>query len=201
MTVKVYVEGGGDGRELRARCRRGFSSFFEKAGLVGRMPQVIACGGRQSAYEKFRAALAAANDRGFLVLLVDGEGPVEEGFGPWLHLRNRDGWSKPDGATDENAHLMVQLMEAWFLADKDRVEAFFGRGFNRNALPGNQNIEEVAKPDVLDGLRNATRQCQPKGEYGKGRHSFEILSEIDPSKVQAASPHAERLIDTLRAKA
>ena len=109
MTVKVYVEGGGNGRELRARCRRGFSSFFEKAGLVGRMPQVIACGSRQSAYEKFRAGLAAANNRGFIVLLVDGEGPVEEGFGPWLHLRNRDGWSKPDGATDENAHLMVQL--------------------------------------------------------------------------------------------
>ena len=201
MTVKVYVEGGGDGRELRARCRRGFSSFFGKAGLVGRMPKVVACGGRQRAYEKLRAALAARNERGFAVLLVDSEDRVAEGSGPWLHLRMRDGWEKPDDATDNSAHLMVQCMEAWFLADRDFLEAFFGRGFNRNALPGNQNIEEVAKADVLNGLKNATRQCQTKGEYGKGRHSFEILSEIDPSKVQAASPRAQRLVDTLRAKA
>ena len=201
MTVKVYVEGGGDGRELRARCRRGFRSFFEMTDLAGRMPRVIACGGRQSAYGKFREAHASRNAREFNVLLVDSEGPVAEGSGPWLHLKNRDGWRKPDKATDENAHLMIQCMEAWFLADKDRLAEFFGRGFNRNALPGNQNIEEVAKADVLNGLRYATRKCQPKGEYGKGRHSFEILSNIDPSKVQAASPHAERLIDTLRAKA
>ena len=201
MTVKIYVEGGGDGRELRARCRRGFSSFFGKAGLVGRMPKVVACGGRQRAYDKFRAALVARNERGFTVLLVDSEDPIAEGSGPWLHLMNRDTWAAPESATDDNAHLMTQCMEAWFLADRDGLEAFFGRGFNRNALPGNRNIEEVAKADVLDGLRNATRQCQPKGEYGKGRHSFEILSEIDPSKVRAASPHAQRLVDTLRAKA
>ena len=114
---------------------------------------------------------------------------------------NRDTWAAPDGATDDNAHLMVQCMETWFLADRDCLEAFFGRGFNRKALPGHRNIEEIAKADVFEGLKNATRRCQPKGEYGKGSHSFEILSEIDPSKVLAASPHAKRLIDTLQAKA
>ena len=201
MTVKIYVEGGGDGRELRSRCRRGFSSFLEKVGLAGRMPQVIACGGRKSAYEKFRAGLAAANNRGFIVLLVDSEGPVRARSGPWLHLRDRDAWPKPDDATDDNAHLMVQCMESWFLADKDRLEAFFGHGFHRNALPANPNVEDVAKDDVLDGLRNATRQCRSKGEYRKGRHSFDILSEIDPARVRAASPHAKRLVDTLLAKA
>ena len=51
MKVKVYVEGGGDGKDLRTKCRRGFSSFFEKADLVGRMPQVIACGGRAKAFD------------------------------------------------------------------------------------------------------------------------------------------------------
>ena len=201
MTVKVYVEGGGDGRELRARCRKGFSSFFEAADLAGRMPRVIACGGRQSAYAKFLAALASGNEREFIVLLVDSEGLVVEGSGAWLHLMHRDGWEKPGDATDDNAHLMVQCMEAWFLADKDRLAAFFGRGFNRSALPGHQNIEEVAKADVLSGLKNATRRCQPKGEYGKGRHSFELLSEIDPTKVLAFSLHARRLVEILREKA
>ncbi len=36
-----------------------------------------------------------------------------------------------------------------------------------------------------------------KGEYHKGRHSFEILAAVDPGRVVAALPHAKRLIDTL----
>ena len=135
MKVRVYVEGGGDGRELRARCRAGFSSFLEKANLAGRMPGVIACGGRRNAFEKFCIALGASKEEQFIVLLVDSEGPVADGYRSWLHLKTRDGWDRPHDATDEHAHLMVQCMEAWFLADKDGLAAYFGRGFNRNALP------------------------------------------------------------------
>ena len=65
--------------------------------------------------------------------------------------------------------------------------------------PRRREVEEVAKGDVLEGLRNATRRCT-KGEYGKGRHSFDILEQTDPAKVFDASPHAKRLIDTLREK-
>ena len=63
VNIKVYVEGGGNVRELRSRCRKGFSSFFGKAKLAGRMPQVIACGGRQRTYEKFAAALRSAETK------------------------------------------------------------------------------------------------------------------------------------------
>lgn len=201
MNIKVYVEGGGNVRELRARCRKGFSSFFEKANLAGRMPQVIACGGRRTTYDKFAAALRSASDQVFVALLVDSEYPVAGGTGPWQHLQTRDNWDRPDGATDDNAHLMVQCMEAWFLTDKDCLASFFGHGFNRNALPRNPDIEQVAKADVLDGLKRATRQCRPKGEYGKGRDSFEILAEVDPAKVVAASRHARCLVKTLISKA
>ena len=201
MNIKVYVEGGGNVRELRSKCRKGFRSFFDKANLAGRMPQVIACGGRQRTYEKFAAALRSASDQVFVALLVDSEGPVAVGAGPWRHLQTCDNWDRPDGATEDNAHLMVRCMEAWFLADKDCLAAFFGGGFNRNALSHNPDIEQVAKADALDGLKGATRRCKSKGEYGKGRHSFEILSEIDPEKVLAASLYAMRLVHTLRAKA
>ena len=177
MKVKVYVEGGGDGKSLQARCRGGFRLFFEKANLAGRMPKVIACGGRESAFDRFCTALRSRKAEEFIVLLVDSEDPVAGGSGPWLHLRTRDGWERPEEATDENAHLMVQCMESWFLADKDRLVAYFGQGFSRNALPGRREIEEVAKGDVLEGLKRATSQCK-KGEYGKGRHSFEILEQI-----------------------
>ena len=200
MKVKVYVEGGGDGKDLRTRCRRGFSFFFEKANLAGRMPQIIACGGRSSAFDKFRRAFESRKAEEFIVLLVDSEDPVADGSGTWRHLRRRDDWERPQDATDEHAYLMVQCMESWFLADKDALATYFGRGFNRNNLPGHKDIEEVAKDDVLDGLKNATRQCK-KGEYSKGSHSFGILERIDPGKLLAASPHADCLINTLREKA
>lgn len=45
MSVKVYVEGGGDhNKALQTQWRKGFSEFFLRAGLEGRMPAVVACG-------------------------------------------------------------------------------------------------------------------------------------------------------------
>ena len=115
-------------------------------------------------------------------------------------MANRDGWERPDNAKDENVHLMVQCTETWFLADRGGLAAYFCHGFNRNALPGRREIEDAAKADVLDGLKNAPCRCK-KGEYGKGRHSFDILKRIDSSEGLVASPQAKRLIDTLREKA
>ena len=75
VNVKIYVEGGGNTRELKARYRQGFSAFFRKTGLEGRMPKVIACGGRKKAIDKFHAGFTKATDNDFIVLLVDSEGP------------------------------------------------------------------------------------------------------------------------------
>ena len=47
----------------------------------------------------------------------------------------------------------------------------------------------------------ATVPCKRNGRDHKGRDSFTILAELNPEKVIAAAPHAERLIDTLREKA
>ena len=201
MTAIVYVEGGGKGKALRASCREGFSRFFAKAGLKGRMPRVVPSGGRQEAFDDFRHAIDGRENNRLFVLLVDSEGPVAEDSDAWGHVRRQDGWAKPERAEDHNAHLMVQCMEAWFFADKDCLEAFFGRGFNGNALSRNPNIEEIPKNDLLAGLKNATRQCRPKGEYAKGRHGFAVLAETDPAKVLNASPHAKSLVETLMAHA
>lgn len=198
MKVKVYVEGGGDNRYLRAQCRQNFKKFFYKAGLKGRMPRIIASGGRVKAFKDFRNALKNAGTESFIILLVDSEDGVAAV--PWAHLKRRDNWDKPAAATDDNAHLMAQCMESWFLADQDKLAAFFGDGFNRGALPARLAVEEIPKKDVLNGLQAATRNCGKKGEYHKGRHAFKILSCLDPAKVTAASPHARRLVETLLAK-
>ncbi len=162
------------------------------------MPRVVAGGSRRQAFDLFRTALKNAGSDEFVVLLVDAEEPVVEGNGVWSHLENRDGWGIPQGAEEENAHLMVQCMESWFLADKEILAAFFGEGFKPNALPANPRIEQISKQEVLEGLKRATRSCGKGGGYGKSQHSFRILALLDPDNVIHASPHAAHLIDAMR---
>ncbi len=158
------------------------------------MPAVVACGSRGQAYERFCTAIAQQADD-FVVLLVDGEGPVDAT--PWVHLKQRDGWEQPDGAKDLNAHLMVQVMESWFLADRDCLARYFGNGFRANALPAPQrNVEQVAKADLDKALGASTRQSR-KGRYAKSRDSFALLGRIDAAKVISASSHARRLVEAI----
>lgn len=175
MSVKLYVEGGGDNNHaLAAQCRQAFAAFFLRAG-VQRRPRVVACGGRSQALRYFQGAIKSGESP---LLLIDSEGPAPS---TW----------------DTNTFYMVQAMEAWFHADRETLERYFGDHFKGTALSARMNIEEIPKADLFDGLKRATTDCQ-KGEYSKGRHSFEILARIDPSKVTAASPHAERLLNKLR---
>ena len=81
VRVKIYVEGG-PGR-LEGKCRRGFREFLEKAGLKDRMPSIIACGGRDRAYDRFCTAQRNAHTNEFIILLVDSEEGIEAGVGPW----------------------------------------------------------------------------------------------------------------------
>ena len=195
MSVRLYVEGGGDRASLRADCRQAFRSFIEKAGAEGRMPKIIASGSRDEAYGDFKAAHAQRNDTA--MLLVDAEEEVAAS-GAWDHLRSRDYWRRPPHASNDQCHLMVQVMESWFLADREALQEFYGHRYRSQALPGNPNIEQVPKQDVLNGLRQASR-ATPKGAYDKGAHSFKILETLDPDKVTAASCHAKRFIQTLLA--
>jgi len=181
VNTKVYVEGGGDGKFLKRLCRRGFNEFFRKAGLEGRMPRIIASGSRNDTFSDFCTALKNADTNDFVILLIDAENPVEPQNSAWDHLARHDRWARPEGAECQNAHLMVQCMESWFLADREVVE-------------------DIQKKDVIKGLENATRPCQKKGKYSKSSHSFHILEKIDPDKIFQASPHARLLIQAMKQK-
>lgn len=136
----------------------------------------------------------------FIVLLVDSEDPVAAGTGAWSHLRFRDNWDRPNGSTDDNAHLMVQCMESWFLADRNTLMQYFGDGFKEKSLPNRTDVESIPKQDVFRSLDAATRQSK-KGKYDKGKHAFEILGKLNPESVTAGSPSAKRLVTTLMSKA
>ncbi len=202
VSVKVYVEGGGsssdrEGRkggrsEQSSRFREGFSKFVKKAGLAGRMPRFVPCGNRQVAFRDFKKAVTRGEAA---LLLVDAEEPVKS-QGPWQHLKACGNWNRPEKATDEQCHLMVQVMETWFLADITTLKSYFRQGFQEKSLPKNPRVEEIPKQDVERGLRQATRNTS-KGTYSEGKHSFEILGELDPAKVREKSPYAERFLSTL----
>ena len=180
-------------------CRSGFSSFFDKAGLKDCMPRVVACGSRNETLKRFRIALNNISGSGEVpILLVDSEGPVQSGKTPWQHLRSRDNWKRPDNAQEDQAHLMVQFMESWFLADVSELESFFKRGSRTTSLAQRNDIEQISKEDVLNQLKAASRGST-KGAYDKGRHSFDILAQIDPEKVIQRSSFVKRLVDTLKA--
>lgn len=195
---KLFVEGGGDAHTLRAACRQGFTEFLKKAGLAGRLPRVVACGGGKQAYDSFRTALSAG-ERAFL--LVDSEDLVEENTqSPWEHLATRPGdrWAQPAGSTDEQCHLVVVCLESWFLADRRVLEDFFGPGFLAQALPPpTRAIESIAKEQVYEALAKATGRCRARA-YRKGEHSFKLLALLRPEVVGNASPWAGRFIDELK---
>lgn len=199
VSVKIYVEGGGDRGALKGECRRAFTEFFRRAGFAGRMPRVVACGSRGDAFDDFRTAVRNSAGNQFIMLLIDSEEGVSASAEPWQHVSKRDGWTRPAGAADDSLCLMVQCMEAWFVADRDCLKAYYGQGFNPRKLPRRREVERIPKADLYAALDKATRNCT-KGSYRrrKGRHSFSILATVDPSKVAAASPHATRLLQTLQ---
>lgn len=192
MRVKIYVEGGGDSKALKTDCRSAFSAFFKKAGFNGRMPQIIACGSRSATYERFKTAIEnTSREPEMPSLLVDSEEPITNST-KWGHLQVRDGWDKPEDATEDHVFLMVQCMEAWFLADRDALKSFYQHSISDRNLPDNLRVEQHLKQKVFQTLGKIS-----DGKYSKGRVSFKILSSLDPGKVREASPRAEELLQTL----
>ena len=198
VTAKLYIEGGGEGRELEIRFRKGWQTFFDAAG-VGGQTKVVRGGGRQQTFKRFTSAVRDHRGDTLPLLLVDSEGPVQPGHSPWQHLwaRKDDRWPRPDGVGDDQAFLMVQFMETWFLADKEGLRRYFGSGFSEQAIKQWPELEAVPKDTASNALEQATAKCR-KG-YAKGRTSFELLAHIDPARVSAACPHANALLERLTA--
>jgi hypothetical protein len=199
VKITIYVEGGGDNSFTRTRCREGFARYCEKICPVGKRPRIVACGGRQQTFNRFKTEVELRHTEEHCVLLVDSEGPVSTGITAITHLQNRDGWTFPI-SQGMHAFLMVQAMEAWLIADRTLLSRFYGQGFRLSALPGNTtNIESIPKNDLADSLATATAATKSKG-YHKTKHAFNLLAQIDPAKVERVSEHAARFHEFLRSR-
>ena len=194
--IRVYIEGGGDEKETRARLRQGFHAFLNSLIEAARSKRVrfrlVACGSRNAAFDDFQTALET-HPSAFNVLLVDSEAPVNAE--PRQHLQQRDGWDLSH-CNNNHCHLMVQTMEAWLIADLDALIRSYGQGFKANTLPNNPNVEQVDKEQLAAALKVATERTS-KGEYHKTRHAPKILEQLDAVKVCRAAPHCNRLFVTL----
>ncbi|MFK0735641.1 MAG: DUF4276 family protein [Gloeotrichia echinulata GP01] len=199
--IRIYIEGGGDKKDQKDFIRQGFSKFLNRLVKIARSQKIqwhiIICGTRNNALRDFKNALISHPDA-FNVLLVDAEAPVKV-QSPWGHLKSRDNWDVPSGLDDSHCHLMVQAMEAWFIADIETLKKFYGQGFKENAIPKNSHVEMIDKDSLEPSLKTATRNTI-KGEYQKIKHASNLLELLDVAQVRNASPYCDRLFTTLEKK-
>lgn len=194
--IRVYFEGGGSSRTIQRRLRDGMRQFLiHLAGPELRCPLVaVPCGPRSAAYAQLRQAAQEFPDD-VLLLLVDAERPVAKP--PAVHLAEHDKWPGIE-ALGDRCHLMVQATETWLVADPEALRAYYGHGFRPGILPRHDNLEQVAKSHVEEGLGRAVADS-PKRRYVKPVHTGDLLALVDPEKVIKRCPHAARLRDALLA--
>jgi len=87
----IYLEGGGDSKELHARCREGFRKLLEQSGFRGRMPRLVACGGRAATFDDFQTEHAQQGWADYVAMLIDSETPVADVEATWAHLATHEG--------------------------------------------------------------------------------------------------------------
>ncbi len=197
--IRLYIEGGGDEGRTKNRFRAAFGQFLKELRNHAREKRIrwniVMCGGRSSAFDDYKTALKS-HPNALNLLLVDAEAPVNSDS-PWDHLKKRPGdeWDNP-GVDDKQCHLMVQTMEAWLIADREKLEEYYGQHFQASALPNNANVETVGKDTLAKALKQATRKTT-KGEYHKTRHAPAILERIRPDEVRSKASFCDRLFRTV----
>lgn len=188
----IYVEGGAKGDSAKA-ARRAFRKLLDQL-QIPLSPSVIACGSRQSAYEKFREHLESTSAAPAL-LLVDAEEVLTSS--PWAHVGTRkgDGWKLPSLATDDDLCFMAVVMETWCVADGERVRAWLGLN-EPYAAP--TDIEQRSKTDIYAMLEKLTEGLW--NTKSKAR-SYDYLEQLSASHLENACPEFRRLAMRIRALA
>ncbi|MDQ3179262.1 MAG: DUF4276 family protein [Acidobacteriota bacterium] len=197
MEIKLYVEGGGKGSHKRAtiKLQQGFDSFFKKLKDAAQSRKIsfriIPSGNSQNTYEDFIRSVENS-PQSFNVMLVDSDDALAENESARDFLQKKYKKWKLKKIADEQCHLMVQIMESWFIADVDALKKFYGQGFNSNAIPKNSNVETIAKSRVESSLKTAILKTN-KSEYHKIVHGAKLLELINPQKICEAAPHCREL--------
>lgn len=199
MTNKIYLEGGGDAKDLKTRCREGFAALLKKLGYPKtRMPRLVACGGRNAVYDRFTTAHENSAAENYVAMLIDSEDPLHDVETAWRHLQSRDGWQEPANASDEQVLFMTTCMETWIVCDRATLKEHFGSRLQDSALPSLNDIEGRPRDIIQKALSQATRAC--RNAYSKGKRSFELLGKLDPAALDPHLPSFRRVKRILSAR-
>ena len=204
MEIKLYVEGGGKGSHKRAtiKLQQGFDAFFRelKNAAHGKKIsfKIIPAGNTQSTYEDFIFSVENS-PQSFNLMLVDSDDAVAENESARAFLQRKYKKWNLQTVKDEQCHLMVRIMESWFIADVKALKEFYGQGFKERAIPKNRNVETIEKERVENALQTATAKTK-KAEYHKINHGAKILELVNPQKVREAAPHCRKLFEVISGK-
>ena len=191
MSARIYIEGGGDSKELGIRLQMAFKKLFERLGFGGRLPSLRWGGGREQTFDKFKTANRTAPAEAYVAMMVDSEEPVADIEQPWAHLKYRDAWDKPSGVEDDQVLLMVTCMETWVLTDRRTLRFHFGAALQESALPALSDLESRDRADLQTKLLHATRGCT--NAYSKGKRSFDVVAKLDPTALRQHLPSFVRM--------
>jgi hypothetical protein len=198
VSANIYLEGGGDSKELHIRCREGFRKLLENCGFQGRLPRLTACGGRNATFDDFQTGHATKDEADYVAMLIDSEEPLDDLEAAWQHLNRRDGWDTPAGAADEQVLFMTTCMETWIAADRKTLEDHYGSKLQESALPALHAMESRPRQEVQQKLAHATRNCG--NAYAKGKRSFEVLGKLSPTELKKHLPSFGRVVRILEEK-
>lgn len=200
MNAIIYLEGGGDSKELHARCREGFRKLLLNCGFERRMPRLVASGGRDAAFEDFKRA-RETKSLDYVAMLIDSEEPITNIEATWKHLENVKTvtpWEKPNETRDEQVLFMTTCMETWIVADKKALSEHYGSNLQGSALPPLEALENHTRHEIQDKLSHATRNCS--NPYKKGKRSFQILARLNPVALAQYLPSFKRAYNILDKK-
>jgi hypothetical protein len=186
MEIRIYFEG-------NKLLKNGFDTFFAElktaAREAGSTLELIAAREGPRDYGKARRS----HPNAWNILLKDSEQAMPNDP---RQLCERHGI---DPAFVDRVFWMVELMEAWFLADRDGLWKYYGDGFLSNAIGDTANVERVPKAEVIERLKRATGGTR-KGRYDKVRHAPFLLEKLNRDRVQACAPYCRRLFEVVTAK-
>lgn len=188
--IRIYYEGD-------VLLKSGFDAFFRElrrlASEKGCDLRLIAAGSGSAARRDFGKALRTHRGA-WNILLIDSEGPL--GKNPSASLCQAEGWKKTHS---DSIFWMVEMMEAWFHADKDALARFYGPSFKKAALKANSDVEQIPKKDLERGLHRATKNCLNGGYYAnKATHGR--LALINPALVRKSASNCRRLFEAIMAR-
>jgi hypothetical protein len=186
VEIQIYFEGN---RTLRGSFDSFFSELRKLAREAGSTIELVAAKDGPSAYGK----ATRTHPQAWNILLKDSEQAVPTNPS---QLCERHGINP---AFVDRVFWMVELMEAWYLADPEALAGFYGQGFRTNAIGNTEDVERVPKAEVMNRLREATTNTS-KGRYDKVKHAPYLLERLDSGRVQRRARNCRQLFDSVRNK-